>query len=231
MIDRGKLPQGWEIKKLPEVLDFLPGKAHEPYVSENGEFTVANSKFVSTQGAVRKYATINVSPAEPGDILVVMSDLPNGRALGKAYLVGEGEKIAVNQRVCALRTKIGVPAFYHYQLDRSPYFLSFDDGINQTHLLNPIFENCPIVTAPLPEQRKIAEILSAWDEATRRLSSLLAAKRKRFSWLRTHVLSGRLRLPGFFGEWPILPLAVSLKENRLTSTGAEEVFSVSVHKG
>ena len=36
------------------------------------------------------------------NILMVMSDLPNGRALAKAYLVVANDVYAVNQRVCAL---------------------------------------------------------------------------------------------------------------------------------
>ncbi len=37
------------------------------------------------------------------DILMVMSDLPNGKALAKAFLVDADNRYAVNQRVCALQ--------------------------------------------------------------------------------------------------------------------------------
>ena len=229
MFDPSKLPIGWQVRKLPEVLEFLPGKAHEPYIADGGEYTVANSKFVSTRGSVRKFATKNVSPAVTGDVLVVMSDLPNGRALGKAYLVAEGEKIAVNQRVCALRTKYGEPAFYYYQLDRSKYFLSFNDGINQTHLLNPVFENCPIVVAPLAEQRKIAAILRTWDEALEKLQTLRTLKAKRLEGLAQRLLG---RGGVFPGKWSLMPLSeIATRVRRQNGGGNHPVMTISARSG
>ncbi|WP_298566084.1 restriction endonuclease subunit S [uncultured Aliiroseovarius sp.] len=235
MRDQSKLPKGWRIEKLPKILQFLPGKAHERFIEESGRFVVANSKFVSTSGKVRKFSSKNVSPAQAGDVLIVMSDLPNGRALGKAYLVSQGEEIAVNQRVCALRAKHGEPAFYFYFLDRNRYFLDFDDGINQTHLLNPVFEECPIVVPPLPEQRKIAEILRTWDEALDKLTALCAAKEKRLGALRYAMLFGELRLDDTRRNWAPTRLAAVTHEltsrNGANGLGRDFVMGVTKAQG
>lgn len=84
---------------------------------------------------------------------------------------------------------------------------------------------------PIPEQRKIAEILRTWDEAIEKLEALRAANLCRRIWLRTDLFTGKRRLPGFSGEWNETRLSDVLTEHRLKSTGVEEVFSVSVHKG
>lgn len=84
---------------------------------------------------------------------------------------------------------------------------------------------------PLPEQRKIAEILRTWDEAIEKLEALRAANLRRRIWMRSHLFTGRARLPGFSGEWREVALGEVLTEHGLQGTGAEEVFSVSVHKG
>ncbi len=84
---------------------------------------------------------------------------------------------------------------------------------------------------PLPEQRKIAEILRTWDEAIEKLEALRAANLQRRVWMRTHLYTGRTRLPGYTGEWREVALGEVLTEHGLQGTGAEEVFSVSVHKG
>ena len=91
--------------------------------------------------------------------------------------------------------------------------------------------NVPIVVPPLPEQRKIAAILSTWDDAIERLTSLRTAATRERDWLRANVLTGMRRLPGFASNWKIAPIATILHEHELKSTGLEEVFSVSVHKG
>ena len=84
---------------------------------------------------------------------------------------------------------------------------------------------------PLPEQRKIAEILRAWDEALEKLRALREAKKRRRVWFRTHLFTGKVRLSGFSGEWWEVRLSEVLHEHRLKSSGKEEVYSVSVHKG
>ena len=87
----------------------------------------------------------------------------------------------------------------------------------------------PIV--PLRKQRKIVEILRTWDEALEKLVALRSANLRRRTWFRTQLLAGRARLPGHTMQWNTVPLSAVLAEHRQTSTGVEEVYSVSVHKG
>ena len=55
--------------------------------------------------------------------------------------------------------------------------------------------------APLPEQKKIAAILSTWDDAISANEDLLANSRLRKKALMQQLLTGKKRLPGFDGEW------------------------------
>lgn len=151
-----RLPSHWVVRRLHSVCDFMAGKAHEPFVDDEGQFVCATARFVSTQGAAKKHCTENLSPANENDILMVMSDLPNGRALARAYFVRRGEKIAVNQRVCSISVRSGDPRFFYYQLDRNPQLLSHDDGVEQTHLSNGSFRQLPVIFPQLYEQTAIA---------------------------------------------------------------------------
>lgn len=54
---------------------------------------------------------------------------------------------------------------------------------------------------PLPEQQKIAQILSTWDRAIDTLDTLIAAKQKRKTALMQQLLTGKRRLPGFDGKF------------------------------
>lgn len=54
---------------------------------------------------------------------------------------------------------------------------------------------------PLPEQQKIAQILSTWDKAIEKLEALIAAKQKRKKALMQLLLTGKKRFAGFEGEW------------------------------
>jgi type I restriction enzyme S subunit len=188
--DVGVIPQDWDVKLLPDVCRFRSGKAHEQRISETGRYVCVNSKFISTDGRVRKYSSANFCPAKKGDVLMVMSDLPNGRALAKAYLVEADDTYAVNQRVCALTAY------------RSPYFLRFNDGVNQTHLLNHVFQKCPLPVPPdVAEQRAIATSLSDVDALLGGVDRLIAKKRDLKQAAMLQLLTGQTRLPGFSGDW------------------------------
>jgi len=185
----------WEMKMLPQVCLFRGGKAHEQHIAEFGKFVCVNSKFISTEGNERKYSTENLCCARKNDILMVMSDLPNGRALAKTYLVEQDDLYAVNQRVCALTVYHGNSKFLSYYLNRNPYFLKFDDGVSQTHLLNNIFLNCPLRIPPtVTEQTAIANILSDMDAEIEALEAKLAKARQVKQGMMQELLTGRIRL-------------------------------------
>ncbi|WP_431474613.1 restriction endonuclease subunit S [Marinobacter sp. KM021] len=54
---------------------------------------------------------------------------------------------------------------------------------------------------PLPEQKKIAQILSTWDQAITATERLLENSQQRNKGLMQQLLTGKKRLPGFEGEW------------------------------
>lgn len=59
----------------------------------------------------------------------------------------------------------------------------------------------PFVCPPLPEQQKIATILSTWDKAIDKLSDLITEKEKLKKGLMQQLLTGKMRFPGFTDEW------------------------------
>jgi type I restriction enzyme S subunit len=191
----GVIPEDWEVKLLPDVCRFRGGKAHEQHISELGRFVCVNSKFISTDGKVRKYSTANFCCAKRNDVLMVMSDLPNGQALAKAYLVDKDDLYAVNQRVCALTPYRDCPKYLFYVLNRNSYFLKFDDGVNQTHLLNHVFQRCPLAIPPTKaEQEAIATILSDMDAEITALEAKLAKARQIKQGMMQELLTGKVRL-------------------------------------
>jgi len=207
LTDVGVIPKDWEVKPLSEVFDFESGKAHEQFVVKHGAFVVVNSKFISSDGQVRKYANANFCRGRVNDILMVMSDLPNGKALAKCFLVDRNDLYAINQRVCRLKARKDDPQYLLYVLNRNPYFLSFDDGVQQTHLLNPTILKCPVLLPPtLAEQRAIAGALSDVDALIGALDQLLAKKRDLKQAAMQQLLTGHQRLPGFSGEWEVKQL-------------------------
>ena len=170
----------WEVKQLEELIHFENGKGHEQYISLNGKYIVVNSKFISTNGRVKKYTDNQISPLEKGDIVMVMSDVPKGKALAKCFYINKNDLYSLNQRICALKPKYVESRLLCYMLNRNKYYLSFDSGVGQTNLTKREVLNCPIFIPPLiEEQKKIADCLSSFDE-------LITTEAKKIDALKAH---------------------------------------------
>lgn len=155
---------GWEEKKLGEVGKFWNGKAHEQDISANGKYIVVNSKFISQNGEVKKYSDKQTSPLKKNDIAIVMSDIPNGKAIGKCFLINEDNSYTLNQRIGGIKSKKIISPFLIRILNRNKYFLEFDNGVSQTNLRRNEVLGCPIIFPSIPEQQKIADFLDSTDE-------------------------------------------------------------------
>jgi len=172
----------WAKKKLGQVAKYENGKAHEQDIAETGDFIVVNSKFISIEGKVKKFTNTAFCIAEKEDILMVLSDLPNGRALAKCFFVDADDLYTVNQRICKITPSKAAGTMLFYTLNRNPYFLAFDDGVKQTNLKNEDVLNCPILLPKdIKEQQKIADCLSSIEDfigaQSQKLDALKAHKK------------------------------------------------------
>ena len=242
----------WEEKELGDITKYENGKAHENDISEEGKYIVVNSKFISTEGLIKKYSDKAHCLAKKNDILMVLSDVPNGKAISKCFIVKENNCYTVNQRICVLSPKEGIIANYlFYILDRNPYFLAFDDGVKQTNLKKEEVLNFNLsIPADQKEQQKIADCLSSLDE-------LIEARKEKIASLKTYkkgllqqlfpqdmynnypphplIFSKlpKVRFAGFEGEWEEVKLGDVVKyengkafENNITEEGLFNVITL-----
>ena len=95
---------------------------------------------------------------------MVMSDLPNGKALAKCFFINENDKYSLNQRICLLRPNCKINSKYlFYKLTRNQYLLRYDDGVNQTNLKKEDILNLPILLPDISTQNKVEKIMSNLD--------------------------------------------------------------------
>lgn len=85
---------------------------------------------------------------------------------------------------------------------------------------------------PLPEQQKIAAILSTQDKVIELKEKLLVQKQQQKKYLMQQLLTGKLRLPDVNGEWTSVKLKELLIErNEKNAEQNHRICSVAVSKG
>ncbi|EHF3626671.1 TPA: restriction endonuclease subunit S, partial [Listeria innocua] len=191
-----------------DIANYRNGKAHEQVEDEDGKYTIINSKFISTNGKVQRYTNEQVEPIFDGEIAMVLSDLPNGKALAKLFLVKEDGKYTLNQRIAGITPNENIdPIFLNFRMNRNNYFLKFDSGVTQTNLSKSQVENFIALYPTFDEQYKIGLFFTQLDDTIalhqRKLDALKLMK-KAFSqqiFPENNRKKPKIRFTSFYEEW------------------------------
>jgi type I restriction enzyme S subunit len=108
-----------------------------------------------------------------------------------------------------------------------------ETGSTMKHLNVRDMQKWPVPVPPLPEQKKIAQILSTWDKAIAKLEALIAEKEQLKKGLMQQLLTGKKRFPGFTEEWTYYRLEELLSYEQPTkyivrSTDYDNAFETPV---
>ncbi len=157
--------------------------------------------------------------------------------LGRCALIRETEAGYLNGTGC-LRVRLNITKGY------PPFMLEYfstlfiknwleRNAVGQTMLnLNvKILSTIPVLVPPLPEQKKIAKILSTWDSAIERSCKLIDAKKHRKKALMQQLLTGKKRLPGFNGKWREYPMGELFSERRETNYSHLPLLAITGNQG
>lgn len=182
---------GVEMKKLGEIVVFHNGKGHEKIIIPDGKYIVVNSKFISSDGSVKKYCNEQISPLYVDDILMVMSDVPNGKAIAKCYLVERNNLYTLNQRIGAFHVCDSnvITKYLFYVINRNEQLLQYDNKIDQTNLKKDDILNITIPLPPLQEQQRIVSILDTFEASIQNLEAQLSQREKQYEYYRNKLLT------------------------------------------
>lgn len=207
------VPEGWLKTKLGDVGRIKSGATPlrsegDRYFSDSGHpwvktMDLNNGEIVNTTecitDAALKETSCSIFPR--GTVLVAMYGGFN--QIGRTGLLTKPS--AINQAISAIKLNGDkahpeyVLAFLNGHVKKWKRFAASsrkDPNITRDDVLG-----FPILLPPIAEQKKIAQILSAWDQAITATERLLENSQNRKKGLMQQLLTGNKRLPGFEGEW------------------------------
>lgn len=206
------VPKGWEVKSLGEIATVTSGGTPSRDIPDywtNGTIPwirtsevqncVLNYKdtreFISQSGL--KHSSAKLVPE--GTILLAM--IGQGKTRGQVALLKF--KAATNQNCAAIIPDENTDPVFLFNLLISRYksIRAISNSAGQSNLSGQLVKQIKVSLPPLPEQRKIGQILSTWDKAIESLEKLIDNCRAEKKALMQQLLHKKTRLSGFSDYW------------------------------
>jgi type I restriction enzyme, S subunit len=191
--------EGWEVKKLGDLITYKNGKSFESFIDKNGEYYLITLNSINIKGELKKeHLRVKEfdNSLEKGDLIMVLSDVAHGNFLGLTDIIPENNKYVLNQRMGALKNPKGVtPRFLSLYINYfQSYFKLSGKGSSQQNLGKGDILKFEINLPPPEEQTRIATILSDMDAEITALETKLEKYRNVKLGMMQNLLSGKIRL-------------------------------------
>jgi type I restriction enzyme, S subunit len=193
----GPIPEDWEPSRLGAFLSLQRG--HDLTSRERKPGTVP------VMGSAGQNGYHDVALASGPGVVLGRS----GASFGKAHYC-ETDFWPHNTALYVTDFRGNDPLYAFYFL-RSLDFTRHNSGGAQQSLNRNFIYPIPIATPPVDQQQAIANALADIDELISALDRLIVKKRRVKQATMCQLLKGRLRLPGFFGEWKVVRLGDLLR--------------------
>lgn len=217
------IPDGWEKRDLKGLIHIKHGFAFKSeYFSANGEYVLLTpgsfyeSGGFRDQGGKTKYYNGEIPDGYllPKDAMLLAMTEQAAGLLGSALMVPDSNKYLHNQRlglVVILQPKRVNREFLYLHFNSPSVRKQISEQSTGTKVKHTSPERlCSAIglLPPLPEQKKIAQILSTWDKAIATTEKLLANSQQQKKALMQQLLTGKKRLLDkngvrFSGEWDL----------------------------
>ncbi|WDJ87284.1 restriction endonuclease subunit S [Xanthomonas campestris pv. incanae] len=199
------LPEGWSRSTLGEIAKIASGgtpdrSKPEYWGGDVAWVTTGEIQFNTIVDTTEKITVAGLQNSStklfpPGTLLMAMY----GQGKTRGQLAKLGIEATTNQNSAAILLNDGhEPDFYfHYLSSQYENIRDFGQAGGISHLNAGLLKQIPIPVAPVTEQRRIAHILSTWDQAIATTERLLANSRHQKMLLSQQVLTGKARLASF----------------------------------
>ena len=239
------VPNGWNKTYLKDIISGVIKNGYSPLpaasttgywvmslgaLTDNG-INPAEIKPVEFNEKVKQALLAN------GDFLVSRSNTPDkvGRSI---RFKGEIENCSYPDLMMKFRVdpEKADPNFIELKLTSSEirqYYKSCAAGSSSTmvKINKSAVENTPLLLPSFLEQKKIAQILSIWDQAIATTERLLHLARQQKKTLMQQLLTGKKRFPGFEGEWKYVQFGKVFKERVETERDDLTLLSITAEDG
>ena len=218
----GVISRSWQVKSLIHLCEAIVDCAHSTPTwtnngvivlrnqnIRNGRLDLSNPSYTDETHFIER--TRRATPTS-GDIIITRE-----APMGEVCMIPYGLRCCLGQRMVLLRPNYEKCCSYYllYAL-QSEYvrqIIKVNGGTGSTvsNLRIPLIKSLSIPLPPLAEQKAIALTLSDTDALIAECDRAITKKRHIKQGAMQQLLTGKMRLPGFSGEWEVKKLEELLK--------------------
>lgn len=204
----GIIPEDWEVVRFDKVFRSLGGTALEKFFKDDANYKVISignysksGKYIDNGQRIVLNEKTERKKLDKSDLVMVLNDkTSSGEIIGATIYIDEDDTYIYNQRSQRIIPLQGIyPIFAWWYLNglfRKRVF-ALSQGGTQIYVNFSSIEKQQLPLPPLPEQKKIAEILSTWDGAIESQQDLIKAKKELKKGLMQQLLTGKTRFKEF----------------------------------
>lgn len=215
-------PRGWELTPLGNLGIFLRGKGISKSETVDsgipcvmyGEIYTQHHYFIKRFSSfINKEVASKSQRVYKGDLLFAGSG-ETMEEIGKSVALLSNVEAYAGGDIVILRPHNVNSLYLSFALNNGKLAnerAKLGQGHSVVHVYSKDLQHLRIPLPPKEEQQKIVSILITWDKAIELKEKLIEQKKEQKKGLMQKLLSGRVRLPGFYGEWESKLMANCLK--------------------
>lgn len=222
------IPEEWENVKLSSLVSSLDSGVSvnsEDRPCEKEEYGIlktscaSNGRFYPNENKVIIDKDLNRAKLNPKKGMLLISRMNTPELVGEiGYVDKDYENLFIPDRLWQTNfselvdSKWLVSYMTMSKVKREIKNIATGTSNSMKNISKDNFLSIEILKPSFSEQQKIAEILSIWDKSIELKEQLIEEKKKQKSGLMQKLLTGKVRLPGFDGEWEEVKLGSVIKE-------------------
>ena len=192
------IPKEWNVEELGTHVDIISGNSPAIYHPSNtGVYPFVKVDDMNLcsiyQSSSRLYSSVDRSLIPEGAIIFAK----RGAAIATNKVRIAKCPLVIDSNMMALVAKKSIDSLFLYYSIFKEELWKIADTSTIPQINNKHIKPYKIPLPPLPEQKKIAEILSAWDRAIEQVGKLIDAKQRLKRGLMQRLFTGRMRFPEF----------------------------------
>lgn len=226
------MPKGWKTEKLVSICTKITDGAHHSPKSVSSGYPMFSVKDMTHSGfrseSARHISEADFKALERQNCKPLLNDIliaKDGSILKYCFVVEEEIDGVILSSIALLRPNLNIvePKFisHYFSQDWVKFYVgkALTSGSGVPRIILKDFKSIKIPLPPLPEQRKVAKILSTWDKAISTTERLIDNSKQQKKALMQQLLTGKKRLfddsgKPFEGVWEEITLEKLAKYRR-----------------